>query len=96
MNGTTGIESPSAAAAPVRSSESADRYTTTAVILHWLIAVMVIGMIAFGWWMQQVPNDAVSQAFRMTYLVTSWVLVVAIALHVAAALKQWCACLSLV
>jgi nitrate reductase NapE component len=57
MNGTTGIESPSAAAAPVRSSESADRYTTTAVILHWMIAVMVIGMIAFGWWMQQVPKN---------------------------------------
>jgi YVTN family beta-propeller protein len=181
MNGTTAIESPSAATARVRSSESADRYTTTAVILHWLIAVMVVSMIAFGWWMQQVPknplgprvnafnlhkslgitiflvmllrlawrmthrppplpampgwqvpvaranhvllyvslflmpcagfmgsalsgrpivffgqalplwfarNDAVSQAFRLTHLVTSWVLVVAIALHVAAALKH--------
>ena len=151
------------------------------MILHWLIAVMVIGMIAFGWWMQAIPkvpigarasafnlhksvgitiflamlvrlawrithrpppfpaiprwqaraartnhlllyvalflmplagfvgsllsgwpivyfgqplpmwfarNDSLSRACQLIHLVTSWVLVVAIAIHVAAALKH--------
>ena len=32
------------------------RYTTTASLLHWLIAVLVLGMIALGWWMQEIPK----------------------------------------
>ena len=39
--------------------ESGSRYTMTAAVLHWLIAVLVIGMIAFGWWMQEIPKDPV-------------------------------------
>lgn len=42
-------------------SESSGRYTTTAVVLHWLVAVLVIGMIAFGWWMQEIPKEPVGQ-----------------------------------
>lgn len=34
----------------------AARYTTTAIMLHWLIAILVLGMIAFGWWMQAIPK----------------------------------------
>lgn len=34
----------------------AERYTTTAIALHWLVALLVIGMIALGWWMQQIPK----------------------------------------
>jgi cytochrome b561 len=54
--------SPSRAANPspvtvsVARSEPADRYTSTAVTLHWLIAILVVGMIAFGWWMQAIPK----------------------------------------
>jgi len=43
------------------NSESSGRYTTTAVILHWLVAILVIGMIAFGWWMQEIPKEPVGQ-----------------------------------
>jgi hypothetical protein len=32
-------------------SRPADRYTATAVTLHWLIAILVVGMIGFGWWL---------------------------------------------
>jgi cytochrome b561 len=32
------------------------RYTTTASLLHWLVAALVIGMIGFGWWMQGIPK----------------------------------------
>ena len=34
-----------------------DRYTRTAVILHWLIAAMVIGMIVLGQVMTEVPRQ---------------------------------------
>ena len=33
------------------------RYTKTAVVLHWLIAVIVFGQFAFGWLMQQIPKS---------------------------------------
>jgi len=32
------------------------RYTATAATLHWLIAVLVLVMIAWGWWMQAIPK----------------------------------------
>jgi cytochrome b561 len=37
-------------------SERRTRYTTTAIVLHWLIAVAVLGLIAWGWWMQTIPK----------------------------------------
>jgi cytochrome b561 len=40
-------------------SDRSDRYTTTAIVLHWLIALAVIAQIAFGWWMQEIPKDPV-------------------------------------
>jgi cytochrome b561 len=39
----------------VRTSE--DRYTATAIVLHWLIALLVIGNFAWGWWMQEIPKS---------------------------------------
>jgi len=33
-----------------------DRYTRTAIALHWLIAAAVLGQIAFGWYLQTVPR----------------------------------------
>ena len=41
------------------SSDPSGRYTTTAIVLHWLIAVLVLGMIALGWSMQEIPKDPV-------------------------------------
>ena len=40
-------------------SEHATRYTTTAIVLHWLIAAAVIGLIGWGWWMQTIPKNPV-------------------------------------
>ena len=34
-----------------------DRYTRTAIALHWLIAVAVIVQFCWGWWMQGVPKQ---------------------------------------
>jgi cytochrome b561 len=36
-----------------------ERYTTTAIFLHWVIAVAVVALIAWGWWMQTIPKDPV-------------------------------------
>lgn len=33
------------------------RYTGTAVALHWLIAALVFGQLALGWWMIEIPKD---------------------------------------
>jgi cytochrome b561 len=36
---------------------STQRYTKVAVILHWLIALAIIGMFALGWYMGGLPKD---------------------------------------
>jgi cytochrome b561 len=41
------------------ASDSDARYTRTAVALHWVIAVLVIGQFAWGWWMQQIPKQPI-------------------------------------
>ena len=42
-------------------SEVASRYTRTAIFLHWLIALMVVGQFAWGWWMQTIPKQPPGQ-----------------------------------
>ena len=33
-----------------------ERYTGVAIVLHWLVAVLILGQIAFGWYLQTVPR----------------------------------------
>jgi len=35
---------------------TAERYTRTAIVLHWLVAAAILGQIAFGWYLQKVPR----------------------------------------
>ena len=37
--------------------QTADRYTRVAVLLHWVIALGVLGQIALGWWMIEIPKS---------------------------------------
>jgi len=37
--------------------QSADRYTRTAVVLHWLIAALLLAEAVQGWWMQEIPKQ---------------------------------------
>lgn len=39
-------------------NDTVQRYTKTAIILHWLIALLLIAMLAFGLWMSELPKDA--------------------------------------
>ncbi len=41
------------------ASDPGARYTRTAIVLHWLIAVLVLGQVAWGWWMQEIPKQPV-------------------------------------
>jgi len=43
----------------MRHSDETSRYTRTSIALHWLIAVLVIGQFAWGWWMQEIPKQPV-------------------------------------
>ncbi|MGH8264048.1 MAG: cytochrome b [Steroidobacterales bacterium] len=43
-------------------SEVLDRYTRTAIIFHWVIAVLVIGNILLAWTFKTVPDD-IAQPF---------------------------------
>lgn len=38
---------------------ASDRYTRTAIALHWLIAILVIVQFTWGWWMQGIPKQPV-------------------------------------
>ena len=40
-------------------SEPGASYTRTAVVLHWLIAMLVIVQYSWGWWMQEIPKQPV-------------------------------------
>ena len=42
-------------------SISTSRYTKTAVILHWLIALGIFGMFGLGWFMADLPKDVPKQ-----------------------------------
>ena len=39
--------------------EAAVRYSTTAIVLHWTIVVLVAVQFAWGWWMQEIPKQPV-------------------------------------
>jgi cytochrome b561 len=43
----------------MQSSETLRNYTRTAALLHWVVAALVLGMIAFGWLMQEIPKDPI-------------------------------------
>lgn len=40
-------------------SDEGAAYTRTAILLHWLIALLVIAQFAWGWWMQTIPKQPV-------------------------------------
>lgn len=40
-------------------SDRPARYSTTAIVLHWIIAAAVLGQIAFGWSMQEIAKEPV-------------------------------------
>lgn len=42
------------------STTETPRYTAVAIILHWLMAVLIIGMIFLGWAMEDMREQALA------------------------------------
>ena len=57
-------------AATIGAASVRDRYTALAIVFHWTIALLVLGMIASGWWMTGAIRDPARQAFA--YDVYQW------------------------
>jgi cytochrome b561/polyisoprenoid-binding protein YceI len=60
MTAEAPIETPSAAGRPVRYTPS--RYTTVAIVLHWLIAAAILFQIILGWRMGDEPKGPATYA----------------------------------
>ena len=43
-------------------NQPSSRYTKTAVVLHWLIALFLVVMFVLGWFMADLPKDAPKQS----------------------------------
>lgn len=56
------------------AAPEASRYTTVAIILHWLIAAMLVSLIAVGWWMEDLGEAARAGeiSFDFTRAVYNW------------------------
>ncbi len=39
------------------------RYTRTAMLLHWLIALLLLAQFGFGWWLDEVPRNTPERGF---------------------------------
>jgi len=55
--GLTGRFDAAGRLAPAQPLAKAERYTRTAIVLHWLIAAAITGMVFLGWWMLSIPKD---------------------------------------
>ncbi len=42
-------------------NQASTRYTKTAIVLHWLIALGIFAMFALGWYMSELPKEAPKQ-----------------------------------
>ena len=78
---------------PVPTAGRVGSYTKTAAVLHWVIAAGAVTGRPIVYFGHPLPmffarNDAVAQAFYAVHLTVSWILVAAIAVHVAAAIKH--------
>jgi cytochrome b561 len=40
-----------------------ERYGSGAIALHWLIAVLILGQIAFGWFLEEIPRGTPMRGF---------------------------------
>lgn len=44
-----------------------DRYTTTAIVLHWVIALLVFGQIGFGWYLEEIPRGTPARSVYVNF-----------------------------
>jgi len=56
------------------STTPTHRYTSVAIILHWLIAIMLVSMVFVGWWMEDLREAlfAGTGSLELTQSVYNW------------------------
>jgi len=54
MTGDSATRAP--ARAQIARGQATGRYPPTVIVLHWVVAVVVLGLVALGWWMQAIPK----------------------------------------
>jgi cytochrome b561 len=47
----------------VGAGEAAQRYTRTAIVLHWLIGVALLGQLALGWIVSEIPRHTPARGY---------------------------------
>ncbi|WP_417320533.1 cytochrome b [Emcibacter sp.] len=45
-----------------------ERYSTIAILLHWLIALLIVGMVGMGLYMTGLPDERMSEKFELYQL----------------------------
>lgn len=48
---------------PAGTPSAPGRFTRTAIVLHWLIAVLLLGQFGFGWWLDEIPRNTPERGF---------------------------------
>jgi len=59
LGGHAALDARTAARCSSELPAARDRYTRTAIALHWIVAIVVVGQFAWGWWMQGIAKDPV-------------------------------------
>ena len=56
------------------AATTSQRYTTVAIILHWLIAAMLVSMVFVGWWMEDLRHALLegTGSLTLTQAVYNW------------------------
>lgn len=47
----------------VNAGEPAQRYTRTAIVLHWLIGIALLGQLTFGWIVSEIPRHTPARGY---------------------------------
>lgn len=42
-------------------------YTRTAIVLHWLIALCILGQILFGWYLEEIPRGTPARSWYVNF-----------------------------
>ena len=56
------------------ATTTSHRYTTVAIILHWVIAAMLVSMVFVGWWMEDLRHALLDGkgSLTLTQAVYNW------------------------
>jgi cytochrome b561 len=48
-------------------AETANRYTRMAIWLHWLVALAILGQVALGWYVDDIPRNTPARAWWVNF-----------------------------